>query len=128
MSSGDLAKVPYDYSAIAPAGSTLFTAGACPLDSDGQVAEPGDHEGQANRVIDNLLHVLADNGAGAEDLVRTTVYVVGTREDLVSVWQVVAARLAPCRPPSTLVGVTVLGYPDQLVEVDGVAVLPGQAG
>jgi len=69
MSSGELADVPYDYAAIAPAGSTLFTAGACPLDSDGQVVEPGDHKAQAHRVLDNLLRVLADNGARPEDLV-----------------------------------------------------------
>ena len=124
MSSGELAAVPYDYAAIAPAGSTLFTAGACPLDSDGRVVEPGDHKAQAHRVLDNLLRVLADNGARPEDLVRITIYVVGTRQDLVTVWQVVSARLNPSRPPGTLVGVTVLGWADQLVEMDGVAVLP----
>ena len=55
---------------------------------------------------------------------RTTIYVVGDREDLVHVWDVIARGLAPFRPPSTLVGVTVIGYPDQLVEIDGVAALP----
>ncbi len=124
MRFGELAEVAYDYAAIAPPGSTLFTAGACPLESDGHVVGPGDHEAQAHRVLDNLLHVLADYGAGAKDLVRITIYVVGTREDLVTTWRVVAARLAPSRPPGTLVGVSVLGYPDQLVEIDGVAVLP----
>jgi hypothetical protein len=42
-------------------------------------------------------------------------------------WEVVSSGLAPSRPPSTLLGVTVLGYPDQLVEIDGVATLPGRA-
>ena len=55
---------------------------------------------------------------------RTTIYVVGDRHDLVQAWHTIASGLAPFRPPSTLVGVTVLGYPDQLVEIDGIAALP----
>ena len=124
MDEGELANVPYDYAAIAPAGAVLFTAGASPLDPEGHVVGAGSHEVQAHRVMDNLLRVLVDHGAGPDDLVRTTIYVVGSRDDLIAVWQVVADRLAPSRPPSTLVGVTALGYAEQLVEVDGVAVLP----
>ncbi len=36
-------------------------------------------------------------------------------------WQVVRDEFSPHDPPSTLVGVTVLGYTDQLVEVEAVA-------
>ena len=71
--------VPYEYAAIAPPGSILFTAGACPLDHDGVVVAPGDPAAQADRTVDNLLAVLARHGAGPEHLVRTTVYVVGAR-------------------------------------------------
>jgi enamine deaminase RidA (YjgF/YER057c/UK114 family) len=124
MSYDNLAPVPYEYAAVAPAGATLFTAGACPLDSEGRVVSPGDHRAQADRAVDNLLAVLGQHGAGPQHLVRTTVYVVGDREDLVAVWGVVSTRLSPYRPPSTLVGITVLGYPGQLVEIDGVSALP----
>jgi enamine deaminase RidA (YjgF/YER057c/UK114 family) len=116
--------VPYDYAAVAPPGAVLFTAGACPLDRDGRVVAPGDHGEQARRALANLLTVLADHLAGPEHLVRTTIYVVGGRDDLVRAWQAVSTGLAPHRPPSTLLGVTVLGYPDQLVEIDGIAALP----
>jgi hypothetical protein len=44
------------------------------------------------------------------------------RADLVTAWDVVAEALGAHAAPSTLVGVTVLGYPDQLVEVEAVAV------
>jgi enamine deaminase RidA (YjgF/YER057c/UK114 family) len=118
------ADVPYEYGAIAPPGSILVTAGACPLDAAGTVVAPGDHRAQAERVVDNLVAALARYGAGPEHLVRTTVYVAGEREDLVAVWAVVSSRLAPHRPPSTLLGVAGLGYPDQLVEIDGIAALP----
>jgi enamine deaminase RidA (YjgF/YER057c/UK114 family) len=117
--------VPYDYAAVAPPGAVVFTAGACPLDPEGRVVAPGDHREQAQVALANLLAVLASHGCSPQDLVRTTVYVVGVREDLAAVWDVVSSRLAPHRPPSTLLGVTVLGYTDQLVEIDGIAAVSG---
>jgi enamine deaminase RidA (YjgF/YER057c/UK114 family) len=116
------AGVPYEYTAVASAGSTVFTAGACPLDSDGRVVAAGDHEAQARAAVANLLTALEAAGAGARDLVKTTVYLVAAeREDLVRVWRVVEEALAPARPPSTLLGVAFLGYPEQLVEIEGIA-------
>jgi enamine deaminase RidA (YjgF/YER057c/UK114 family) len=118
-----LAKVPYGYAAVARSSAALFTAGACPIDEQGNVVAPGDHRAQAEKSVENLLAVLGRHGAGPADLVKTTVYVVGDRPDLIAVWDVVAARLEPHRPPSTLLGVTMLGYRDQLVEIEGIAAL-----
>lgn len=117
--------VPYEYGAIAPPGAILFTAGACPLDPDGNIVGPGDHEEQARAALHNLIVALARFGARPEDLVKTTVYVVGDRSALDAVWDVVAAGLAPIRPPSTLLGVSILGYPGQLVEMEGIAAVSG---
>jgi adhesin HecA-like repeat protein len=124
MGSGGLAKVPYEYATVVSAGSIVFTAGACPLDARGQVIGQGDYRLQAEQTIDNLLEVLAGHGAGREHLVRTTIYVVGDHQNLSQVWDTVSAGLAPHRPPSTLLGVSCLGYPDQLVEIDGIAAIP----
>ena len=53
-------------------------------------------------------------------LLKTTIYVVAReRTELVRVWDVVSARLG--RVPSTLLGVALLGYPDQLVEIEAIA-------
>jgi enamine deaminase RidA (YjgF/YER057c/UK114 family) len=68
--------------------------------------------------------VLDAHKAGPENRMHTTIYVVGDRDDLVQASDTISAGLAPFRPPSTLLGVTVLGYPDQLVEIDGIATLP----
>ena len=65
--------------------------------------------------------------ATAADIVKTTIYVVSSaREDLVAVWEVAKATLG--RVPSTLLGVWVLGYPDQLVEIEAVAARPRARG
>jgi len=115
---------PYEYSAAF--GGLVFTAGACPLDADGRVVAQGDREAQATRCVDNLLAALAERGASASDVLKTTIFVVAeSREDLVAVWEVVEARLG--RIPSTLLGVSLLGYPDQLVEIEAIAAIRAHA-
>jgi enamine deaminase RidA (YjgF/YER057c/UK114 family) len=123
--SGELTgTAPYAYAAAAPPGCSLvFTAGACPLDAAGATVAPGDVAAQAAQAMDNLETALRAAGAQLRTVVKTTVYVATTRrEDLVAAWQVVRERFGDHDAPSTLLGVTVLGYPDQLVEVEAVAV------
>lgn len=71
----------------------------------------------------NLVATLEAAGAGLHDVAKSTVYVASAeRDDLVAVWQVVREVFGDHDAPSTLLGVAVLGYPDQLVEVEAVAV------
>jgi len=115
---------PYEYAAVAPEGSLVFTAGACPLDSEGRVVGEG-HEEQARQALANLRTVLGDQGSGFEHVLKTTVYVVARdRAELVRAWNVVEEAFAPSRPPSTLLGEVLLGYPEQLVEIEAIAVIP----
>jgi enamine deaminase RidA (YjgF/YER057c/UK114 family) len=115
---------PYAYAAVVPAGRTVYTAGACPLDENGAVVAPGDVAAQARRVMDNLVVALRAAGATLSDVAKSTVYVASSdRADLVAAWDVVRAGFGDHDAPSTLLGVAVLGYPDQLVEVEAVAVL-----
>jgi enamine deaminase RidA (YjgF/YER057c/UK114 family) len=115
---------PYAYAAVTDPGRMVFTAGACPLDADGATVAVGDIAGQTRRVMANLVTALEGAGAGLTDVLKTTVYVATSdRSDLVAAWDVVREAFGGHDAPSTLVGVTVLGYPDQLVEVEAVAVL-----
>jgi enamine deaminase RidA (YjgF/YER057c/UK114 family) len=116
---------PYAYAALPPAGARLlFTAGACPLDERGATVAPGDVTAQAEQVMANLRAVLRAAGADLDDVVKSTVYVATQRrEDLVAAWDVVRRHFGDHDAPSTLLGVAVLGYPDQLVEVEAVAAL-----
>ncbi|SCG54121.1 Enamine deaminase RidA, house cleaning of reactive enamine intermediates, YjgF/YER057c/UK114 family [Micromonospora inositola] len=113
----------YAYAAgVAPPARMVFTAGACPLDAAGRTVAPGDPAAQARQVMANLETALAAAGAALTDVVKTTVYVATTdRADLVAVWEVVRDAFGDHDPPSSLLGVTVLGYPDQLVEVEAIA-------
>jgi enamine deaminase RidA (YjgF/YER057c/UK114 family) len=118
--------VPYAYAAVAPPGALIFTAGACPLDERGEVVGAGDIRAQAGRAVANLATALAEAGATLAGVLKTTVFVASAdRADLVAAWDVVSAAFGEHDAPSTLLGVTVLGYPGQLVEIEAVAVAAG---
>ena len=113
----------YAYAACVPAGVRLvFLAGSCPLDSDGRTVAAGDFAAQATQCVANLRTALEDAGASLTDVVSTRVLVASTRRaDLVSAWAVVREAFGQHDVPSTLMGVTVLGYDGQLVELEAVA-------
>ncbi|TDD42912.1 RidA family protein [Saccharopolyspora elongata] len=122
--SGELSDVAeYAYGAVVrPDAQLVFAAGACPLDEAGATVAAGDYAAQAHQMMRNLETALADAGARLSDVVKTTVYVAATRQaDLVTTWEVVRDYFGDHDPPSTLLGVTVLGYDDQLVEIDALA-------
>jgi enamine deaminase RidA (YjgF/YER057c/UK114 family) len=83
----------------------------------------GDVRAQASLALANLTTALAESGATLADVLKTTVFVASAeRADLVAAWDVVRAAFSDHDAPSTLLGVTVLGWPDQLVEIEAVAV------
>ena len=118
----------YAARASASAGDLIFTAGACPLDEQGKVAAPGDLIAQTRLALANLRISLEDSGAAIEDVLKTTVYVASSdRGELAAVFDEVAAFFGDHDVPSTLLGVALLGYRDQLVEIEAIAVQPKPA-
>jgi enamine deaminase RidA (YjgF/YER057c/UK114 family) len=90
------------------------------------VVGAGDVPAQASLAAANLATALAESGATLADVLKTTVFVASAqRSDLVAAWEVISAAFGEHDPPSTLLGVTVLGYPGQLVEIEAIAVAPG---
>lgn len=121
--SSSLAVAPYAYAATAPAEARLiFLAGSCPLNEDGSTAEVGDFAAQAAKCVENMTVALAEAGADINDVITTRVLVASARRaDLVTAWDVVREAFTDHDVPSTLLGVTVLGYADQLVEIEAIA-------
>jgi enamine deaminase RidA (YjgF/YER057c/UK114 family) len=113
----------YAHVAIGSGRTLVFTAGQVPLDPDGNLVGSGDHRAQAEQVLRNLLWTLEAAGAGPRDVLKTTVFVVGKSHEAQSaVWDVV--RSSPVgRSASTLVGVELLGYRGQLVEIEATAII-----
>lgn len=121
--STNLAPVDYAYAGHIPSGmDLLFLAGACPINRDGEVPNLSDYELQAKLCVENLKEALKDCGATLEDIVYTRVLVASQNQsDLVTAWETIIKEFGNHDVPSTLFGVTVLGYPNQLVEIEAVA-------
>src|SRR6188508_648785 len=84
---------PPGYTHVATTSAGLvFTAGAVPLDADGELVGADDPVAQARQVLANLAMQLAAGGATPADVVKTTVYVAGaSHERQGAVWEVVQA-------------------------------------
>jgi enamine deaminase RidA (YjgF/YER057c/UK114 family) len=121
--STNLASVDYAYASTIPAGmDALFLAGACPLDKDRNIPHPSSYEQQAKLCVENLKEVLKERDATLADVAYTRVLVAsGDRSDLVASWRAIREEFGELDVPSTLSGVTVLGYEHQLVEFEAVA-------
>lgn len=114
-------------SSVDPGARVIVLAGACPLEPDGSVAAVGDYAAQAVRCIETMAEALRAAGATITDVVATRVLVASTRRsDLVDVWHVVRDAFGDHDAPSTLMGVTMLGYENQLVEIEATAAILAQ--
>jgi hypothetical protein len=70
---------------------------------------------------------LAAPGAGLTDMLKSAVYVVSADpSDLFAAWDIVHAACGEHDTLSTQLGITALGYQDQLVEVEAVPLIAAQ--
>ena len=106
-----------------PDDRLVITAGAVPLDENGDLAGKGDIEQQTRQTLENLASALEAAGSGLGQVAKTTVFVVAKEQsDLTRAWEVVrASELSTLPHASTLLGVSLLGYTDQLVEIEALA-------
>lgn len=64
------------YSQAIKYGNMLFCSGQIPLDPATGEIVPGDISAQAGRVMDNISAVLTAAGAGFDNVIKTTIYLV----------------------------------------------------
>ncbi|MCL7366967.1 RidA family protein [Streptomyces ardesiacus] len=117
----------YSHASVVEAGTRIaFLAGSVPLDAEGRLVGEGDPVRQAEQVIANLTEQLRAVGSAPEHVLSTDVYVVSTGTAALSaVWDVVESSGLSTGPhSSTLLGVSCLGYPGQLVEITATAAVP----
>ena len=106
------------------AGRPVYISGQVALDGAGELVGPGDVAAQARQVFENLQAALGSVGAGFEQVVKLTVYLVDATQ-MPAVREVRDRYVDTARPPaSTAVEVHRLVRDDLLVEVEAVAILP----
>lgn len=93
------------------------------MNGDGEPQHDGDMAAQLALSVDNLEAVLGEAGMSLANLVRLNVYTTDV-DLLLPHYGVLAARLgaAGVAPTSTMLGVSRLAIPGQLVELEGTAV------
>ncbi|WP_435188760.1 RidA family protein [Streptomyces sp. bgisy126] len=102
---------------------TLYVSGQTATSAEGKPEHEGDMAAQLALSVDNLEAVLAGAGMTLANLVRLNVYTTDV-DLLFPHYGVLAARLgaAGVAPATTMLGVTRLAVPGQLVELEGTAV------
>jgi 2-iminobutanoate/2-iminopropanoate deaminase len=111
---------PYSQGIVA--NGFLFTAGQIPIDpATGQVIT-GTVAVQTERVMANLVAVLATVGATWKDVVKTTVY-LHDMNDFPTVNEVYGKALGDARPARSTVQVSALPR-GVLVEIDAIVAVP----
>ncbi|TDC97624.1 Rid family hydrolase [Actinomadura sp. 7K507] len=109
------------YSQGIVAGGMVYTAGLGPQDPATGKIQGDTVEEQTAQVLRNLQAVLAEAGAGFEDVVKVTVHLERLDRDFKGFDTAYRSMMPEPRPVRTTVGSTLAGI---LVEIDVVAVLP----
>lgn len=102
---------------------TLYISGQTAMSSEGRPEHEGDLGSQLALSIDNLESVLREVGMTLANVVRLNVYTTDV-DLLFQHYDVLAARLgqAQVAPTTTMLGVTRLAIPGQVVELEATAV------
>lgn len=99
-------------------GDQLFVAGQVPHNNDGDLVGISDVAAQMTRCLDNLKLLLEVYEFSTADIRQLKIYVVADSSNLHAAWTAVESWFGHDVPPATLLGVNLLGYEDQLAEVD----------
>ncbi len=98
----------------------LFISGQVPRGSGGASVGTGDMTAQAKQVFANLRDTLAHFGATFANAIKATIFIT----DMSRADEVVAVRsqfYGDAAPASTFVGISALGDPDWLLEIELIA-------
>jgi enamine deaminase RidA (YjgF/YER057c/UK114 family) len=97
-------------------------SGQTSVDADGHPQHPGDMRAQVGLAMDNLEAVLAGAEMTLADVVRFNIYTTDV-DALFASYNVIAQRFgaAAVQPPSTLLGVNRLAFPELMVELEATA-------
>jgi enamine deaminase RidA (YjgF/YER057c/UK114 family) len=119
---------PHGYSHGTLSGRTLYLGGQTALDADMRIV-PGGIVEQFRQAFGNVLTTLAAAGGVPEDLVSLTIFLTDIPDyqahgrQIGEVWRELAG---PTYPAMAGIGTTALWQPEAMIEIMGVAVIPGE--
>lgn len=107
------------YSQAVKVGNMIYTSGMIPIIPETGELETGDIRAQAKQAIGNLIALLTEAGAGAESVIKTTVF-IKDMNDFAAVNEVYSTFFRENCPVRSCVEVARLPK-DVLIEIEAIA-------
>jgi 2-iminobutanoate/2-iminopropanoate deaminase len=104
-------------------GKLVFISGMTARHPDGSITGIGDIEAQTRQVCENLKSAVEAAGGTLADICRVDVYVRNI-EHFEKIHKVRREYFQPPLPASTMVEVSKMVFPEYLIEISAIAVLP----
>jgi len=114
------AESDFGYAQAIRSGELIHISGQVAFDETGEFLHAGDFAAQLEQTYANMDKVLGHYGATRNQIISQTVYMVGLRQHAVTVSEGNLKYFGDHRPASTVLGVSELAVPGQVVEVSAV--------
>jgi 2-iminobutanoate/2-iminopropanoate deaminase len=112
------------FSQAVKVGNVIHVSGQVAITPDREIIGIGDSEAQARQCFANLARVLTEAGSGLQDVVKLTVFLTGA-EHYSGYSAAKREAVGEALPAGTAVVVAALMDPRFLMEVEAVAIIPG---
>ncbi|WP_077610166.1 RidA family protein [Clostridium sp. Marseille-P2415] len=100
---------------------TIYISGQFSHDMQGTFVGEGDIEAQTRQTLENLDRVLAGFGATRSNIAEVEIFLTEPQEHFEKCIRIFKEYVGDHRPAGTLVGVSGMAFPDQLIEIRAVA-------
>ncbi|CAH2717069.1 Putative aminoacrylate peracid reductase RutC [Neobacillus rhizosphaerae] len=100
---------------------TIYISGQFSHDMEGAFIGEGDIEAQTRQTLENLDRVLEGFGVTKSNLAYMDIYLTNAQEHFEPVLRLFKEYVGQHRPAGSLIGVTYLASPEQLIEISAVA-------
>jgi len=100
---------------------TIYISGQFSHDTEGTFIGEGDIEAQTRQTLENLDRVLNGFGVTKSNLAYMEIYLTNAQEHSEPVIRLFKEYLGQHRPAGSLIGVSYLAFPEQLIEISAIA-------
>ncbi len=113
------------YTPLRQAGNIYFVSGQVGIHADTQIAAK-DISSQTAQALDNLKDLLAQNGLGMENVVKTTIYLknMADFDDMNTTYLTYFTEPRPARSSVEVAGLPRLAENELLIEIEAVVYRP----